>query len=137
VSFFTLYKDQPGFAEVDSELRAQGFMAHGLAEMARFPIAPYRGEDMWLGLDQLVEVGLYVRNVKHPQTLTTDQLRKTALIADACYGSFDLATRCLAELERRPYHGAGESTQEPGASKLPGARPGTRNGRVPQPRSGS
>jgi hypothetical protein len=77
-------------------------MAHGLAEMARFPIAPYRGEDMWLGLNHLVEVDmLYVRNVKHPQTLTTDQLRKTALIADACYGSFDLATRCLAELERR------------------------------------
>jgi FkbM family methyltransferase len=108
MSFFTLYKDQPSFAEVDQELRAQGFMAHGFAEMARFPIAPYRGQDVWLGLNQLVEVDmLYVRDVKHPHTLTTDQLKKTALIADACYGSFDLATRCLAELERRGDCGAG------------------------------
>jgi FkbM family methyltransferase len=108
MSFFTLYKDQPGFADVDGELRSQGFMAHGLAEMARFPIAPYCPEDPWPGLNQLVEVDmLYVRDVKHPQTLTADQLKKTALIADACYGSFDLATRCLAELERRGHCRAG------------------------------
>jgi FkbM family methyltransferase len=102
MSFFALYKGQPCFAEVDRELHSQGFIVHGLAEMARLPIAPYRGEDVWLGLNQLVEVDmLYVRDVKHPQTLTTDVLRKTALIADACYDSFDLATRCLAELEQR------------------------------------
>ncbi len=102
MSFFALYKNQPGFAEVDIELRAQGFMVHGLVEMSRFPIAPYQGQDVWLGLNQLVEVDmLYVRDVRKQGSLTTDQLKKTALIADACYGSFDLATRCLAELERR------------------------------------
>jgi FkbM family methyltransferase len=102
VSFLSLYKGQPSFADVDSELRRHGFMVHGLAEMSRMPIAPFRPHDLWRGLNQLVEVDMiYVRDVKDCSSLSTDQLRKTAVIADDCYGSFDLAVRCIAELEAR------------------------------------
>jgi hypothetical protein len=102
MSFFTLYKEQPGFGEVDAELRALGLVVHGFAELKRYPVAPYRGDDVWRGLNQLVEADLiYVRDPKRPAALASDHLRKIALAVDACYGSYDLATRCLAELERR------------------------------------
>ena len=42
-----------------------------------------------------------MRDIKRPGAVATDQLMRVALICDACYGSFDVATRCLAELERR------------------------------------
>lgn len=102
MSFFTLYKEQPGFGQVDAELRALGLVVHGFAELKRYPVAPYRGDDIWRGLNQLVEADLiYVRDPKRPAELASDHLRKIALAVDACYGSYDLATRCLAELQRR------------------------------------
>lgn len=102
MSFFALYKDQPGFGEVDSELRSLGLVVHGLAELKRYPVAPYRGDDVWRGLNQLVEVDMiYVRDPKRIAALASDHLRKIALAVDACYGSYDLAQRCLVELERR------------------------------------
>ena len=102
MSFFALYQGQPGFGEVDAELRGLGLVVHGLAELKRYPVAPYRGDDVWRGLNQLVEVDMiYVRDPKDMAALTGDHLRKIALTVDACYGSFDLAQRCLVELERR------------------------------------
>lgn len=102
MSFFALYRDQPLFGDVDAELRRLGLVVHGVAELKRYPVAPYRGDDIWHGLNQLVEVDMvYVRDPKNPAALTRDHLRRIALAVDACYGSFDLAARCLAELERR------------------------------------
>jgi FkbM family methyltransferase len=100
--FFALYKNQPGFADLDAELRSLGLVVHGLAELKRYPVAPFEPDDLWRGLNQLVEVDMiYVRDLKAPGSVATDQLTKIALICDACYGSFDIAARCLTELERR------------------------------------
>ena len=58
MSLFPLYKNQPGFADLDMELRSLGLMVHGLAELKRYPVAPYEGDDLWKGLNQLVEVDM-------------------------------------------------------------------------------
>ncbi len=40
VSFVPLYKDQPSFGAVDTELREQGFIPHAMTALKRWPIAP-------------------------------------------------------------------------------------------------
>ncbi len=41
ISFITLYQNQPGFGEIDVELRAQGFIPHCFAAVKYWPIAPF------------------------------------------------------------------------------------------------
>jgi hypothetical protein len=44
---------------------------------------------------------VYVRDFVHAERMASDQLKHLALISHACYGSFDLAGRCVALLEQR------------------------------------
>lgn len=103
VSFITLYEKQPGFGEVDVELRAQGFVPHTTAAVKLWPIAPYAAAgDAQRPLNQLLEADVvYVRDFARVERLDDEQLKHLALIAHHCYQSYDLALRCLAELERR------------------------------------
>ncbi len=56
----------------------------------------------WLALRQLLDADIvYVRDFRDPTNLTDDQLRHLGLIAHACYGSYDLACRCVLLLEQR------------------------------------
>ncbi len=103
VSFMTLYHDQPGHGEVDIELRAQGFVPHCFAAMKCWPIAPLVvGNNDRQPLNQLLEADMvYVRDISQPDKLDNEQLKHMALVAHHCYGSFDLAVRCLWLLEKR------------------------------------
>ncbi len=103
VSFMTLYRDQPGHGEVDIELRAQGFVPHCFAAVKRWPISPLViGNDDRQPLNQLLEADLvYMRDISQPDLLNDEQLKHMALVAHHCYGSFDLAVRCLWLLEKR------------------------------------
>lgn len=102
-SFLTLYKDQPTFADVDLELRAQGFAPHCFAAVKTWPISPcVVNNNPMQGLNQLLECDIvYVRDITRPDALTDEALKHIAMIAHHCYGSFDLAMRCVALLERR------------------------------------
>ena len=103
VSFVTLYKDQPSLGDVDVELRSQGFIPHCFAAIKQWPIAPYVVNDnpRW-ALNQLLEADLvYVRDFSRPDSMSDEQLKHLALIAHHCYGSFDLAMRCVMLLEHR------------------------------------
>lgn len=112
MSFFALYKDQPLFGEVDAALRAMGFVVHGLADVKRYPVAPFEPRDLWRGLNQLVEVDMvYVRDLKRLELQPDAQLAATALIMDTCYASYDIALRCLAALEKRGVVEAGLTNQ--------------------------
>ena len=42
-----------------------------------------------------------MRNVIDSASLSSDQLKKMAVIADHCYQSADLAVRCMLELRNR------------------------------------
>lgn len=103
VSFITLYEKQPAFGEIDVELRGQGFVPHTTAAVKLWPIAPYAaGGDPRRPLNQLLEADIvYVRDFSRPERLDDEQLKHLALVAHHCYQSYDLALRCVAELEKR------------------------------------
>ena len=102
VPFVTLYKDQPAFGDIDAELRAQGFMVHGFATIKRLPLHPYDAAGPLSGINQLIDLDMiYVRDMRVMEDLPAHVLQTTAAIADMCFGSFDLALRCLTEAARR------------------------------------
>jgi FkbM family methyltransferase len=103
VSFITLYRGQPSFGDVDLELRRQGFVPHCFAQIKHLPIAPVVVDgNPRAGLRQLVEADMvYVRDFSKPEAMSDEQLKHLALIADHCYGSIDLALRCVVLLEAR------------------------------------
>ena len=103
VSFVTLYKNQPGFGELDLFLRKLGFIPHCFAAIKQWPIAPLVvNNNPTQPLNQLLEADMvYVRNFIEPTNLSIEQLKHIALIAHYCYGSFDLVARCIAILVSR------------------------------------
>ena len=103
ISFVTLYKNQPGFGEVDLFLREMGFIPHCFAAIKQWPIAPLViNNNPTQPLNQLLEADLvYVKNFVQPSNLTNEQLKHMALIAHHCFGSFDLAAKCIELLESR------------------------------------
>lgn len=103
VSFMPLYLGQPTFGDVDAELRAQGFLPHSMADLKKWAIAPtvFDG-DIWTPGNQVLEADIvYVRDIAHPEQMTSEQLSHLAMIAFHIYGSIDLAVFCLIELEQR------------------------------------
>jgi FkbM family methyltransferase len=107
VSFMTAYLDQPSFGEIDVELRRQGFIPHGLTQLTRRPIGDF---EVGAWVNQLTEADIvYVRDFVHPDVMTDEQLKHLGLIAHHCYGSFDLAFRCVRLLEERRVVEAGSA----------------------------
>ena len=102
VSFIPLYRNQPVFGAVDTELRALGLVPHMFAATNKKMIAPMVPPAAHVAFNQLVEAdAVYVRDFTKPDSMTIEQLKHLALIAHACYGSFDLAANCLHHLVRR------------------------------------
>lgn len=103
VGFHRLYRDQPTFADVDLELRQQGFVPHRFVTTRTWPLAPVPWADpLEQASRQLVEADmLYVRDPVRPELMTNAQLGRLALVADVGYGSFGLALRCVLELVDR------------------------------------
>ena len=103
VGFHRLYRDQPTFADVDLELRAQGFVPHQFVTTRTWPMAPIVWADpLQRAARQLVEADvLYVRDPVRLNVLDAEQVARLALVADIVYGSFGLALRCVLELIHR------------------------------------
>jgi FkbM family methyltransferase len=119
VSFVCLYEQQPALGEIDSELRRQGFIPHCLVAVKTWPIAPcVINNNPRQALNQLLEADIvYVRDFTRPELMSTGQLKHLAMIAHHCYGSIDLALRCILMLEERGELPAG--TQQKYVSSLP------------------
>ena len=103
VSFVGLYQNQPFFGDIDLELRRQGFTIHYFPSIKPCMISPLiLNNDPQLALNQLIEADVvYVKDFRYPDRLSDDHLRRMALIADACYYSYDLALYCISQLQRR------------------------------------
>ncbi|MEI7694323.1 MAG: FkbM family methyltransferase [Chlorobium sp.] len=103
VSFIALYKNQPILGDIDLEMRHQGFVPHCFAAVKKWPIAPcVINNNPRVPLNQLLEADIvYVRDFAHPELMSNEQLKHLALVAHLCYGSFDLALRCILLLEHR------------------------------------
>jgi len=100
VGFHRLYRDQPTFADVDLELRDQGFVPHQFVSTRTWPMAPVEWADpLQRSARHLVEADLlYVRDPVRIAELEPGQVARLALIADVVYGSFGLALRCVLDL---------------------------------------
>lgn len=103
VSFVNLYQNQPSLGDIDTELRQQGFIPHCFAAVKQCPIAPcIINNNPRQPLRQLLEADLvYVKDFTRPELMDDEQLKRLALIAHYCYGSFDLTLRCIMLLEQR------------------------------------
>jgi hypothetical protein len=100
ISFVPLYQGQPTLGDVDLELRGQGFLPHCFPAIKLWPIAPC--VDPRQPFNQLLEADIvYVRDFTDPDSMSDEQLRHLALVAHYCYQSFDLALRCVMQLEQR------------------------------------
>jgi len=97
MSFIPLYQGQPTLGEMDALLRRMGFLPHCFAEMKVWPLAPLvAGGQPNRGLRQLLEADMvYVRDFTRAANMTPEQWKHLALIAHHCYGSADLALRCI------------------------------------------
>ena len=103
VGFHRLYRDQPTFADVDLELRSQGFVPHQFVATRTWPMAPVVWADpLQQAARQLVEADLlYVRDPVLLGELDAAQVARLVLVADIVYGSYGLALRGVSELIRR------------------------------------
>lgn len=99
VSFVPLYLSRATFGEIDIELRRHGLVPHMFAEVKKWMIAPTIG---MVAINQLLEADVvYVRDFTKMDAMSDDQLKHLAMIAHYCYGSTDLAVRCLVWLAKR------------------------------------
>lgn len=123
VGFHRLYRDQPTFADLDLELRRQGFVPHRFVSTRTWPLAPVVWADpLERAARQLVEADLlYVRDPVRFAELDPGGLARLALIADVAYGSFGLALRCVRALVARAALGpaAEHAYRELAAARLP------------------
>jgi FkbM family methyltransferase len=103
MSLVPLYHGQPTFGDVDSELRTQGFLPHAIPDVKRWAIAPtVFGDSVYNPGNQVLEADVvYVRDLSHPERMTSEQLSHLAMIAFHIYGSVDLTVLCIVELQQR------------------------------------
>ncbi|WP_296419330.1 FkbM family methyltransferase [Pseudooctadecabacter sp.] len=104
VRFIRMYEGEPLWAELDLELRAQGFQLHKFQTQKALPVK----HSQWRKLDrkavgsQLLDGdAVYIRNIEDISIVTSHQLKQLAIAATVMFDSFDLALHCLDELARR------------------------------------
>jgi hypothetical protein len=97
IALIAVHPDQPSLGEFDLAARAVGLVPHAITTVERTGMAPW-GET----LHQVSEAEVvYVRDFTRPELMSDDQLTQLALISHHCWGSHDLALRCLLQLEMR------------------------------------
>lgn len=103
VCFLPLYKDQPLFSDIDSELRNFGMIPHNFAHIDRRTILPvFDASNPRGGINQMIFADIiYIRDFTKAEAMDDEQLKHLAIIAYHCYGSFDLAVHCLYRLAER------------------------------------
>ena len=104
VRYYQLYEGEPTLAELDAELRDQGFVLHKFLPAIRtmVPNSQAHRLDPGANRNQLIDGdAVYIRPLETPETLSDDQLKKMALFAAAVFNSHDLCLHCLDLLVAR------------------------------------
>ncbi len=103
VEFVQLYKDQPLFGDIDRELRDNGFMFHCFVGMASRAFKPMIVDNnVNKGLKQtLWGDALFVRDPRTFSDLSTEKLKKHALIMHEMMESWDVTLHILNVLDER------------------------------------
>lgn len=103
VRFYRMYEDEPMWADVDTELRAQGFVLHKFLHQKSvvLPSGQKSSFHKRRGSQLLDGDAVYIRNVEEPEKMETFQLKALALAAETVAGSPDLVAYCLEALRAR------------------------------------
>ena len=103
ISYICLYENQPTFGEVDIWMRGNGFAPHCFLDVKRWSITPtIRNNNFRVPFNQLLESDIvYIKNPLRLTELSSQQLKKMALIAHYCFASYDLCVYLLLELISR------------------------------------
>ena len=103
VRFYRMYEDEPMWADVDAEMRAQGYVLHKFLHQKSvvLPSSQKSSFNKRRGSQLLDGDAVYIRNLEDPDALSTAQLKALALAADIVAQSYDLCAFCLDALKAR------------------------------------
>lgn len=103
VRFVPLYQDEPGFAGIDSELRAQGFLFRDFAFLKRVHLRTESAAALRRSTMRQVVDGdaFYIRDLTDPAAVSDMQLQRLALLATFVMQDAGLALFCLDRLVER------------------------------------
>lgn len=97
-AFLPLYQNQPLFADQHIFLREYGFELHKFIDITGRPLRTLTMRDPIAPVSQLIEAdAIFVRGLMQPETLSVDELLKTAQILHDVYCSYDVVCRLLSE----------------------------------------
>ncbi|SMX30991.1 FkbM family methyltransferase [Octadecabacter ascidiaceicola] len=103
VRFYQMYEGEPSWAELDIEMRKQGFVLHSFQHQKRVPLPNSQRKKLSKkARTQLLDGdAAYIRSLENPSDLTDLQLQKFALAADVVLSAPDLCLFCLDILVER------------------------------------
>jgi protein O-GlcNAc transferase len=103
VEFVPLYKGQPLFAEVDSELRRQGFLLHKFQSMAGRPFKPFAlGNNVNTTISQVLWADVvYVKDFTAFDEIAPRKLLKLAIMLHELYQSYDLCALAIKSFDEQ------------------------------------
>ncbi|MGJ8604685.1 MAG: FkbM family methyltransferase [Marivita sp.] len=104
VAFVPLYEDQPLLDAQMAVLRGQGFHLHKFMFAKSMPMPSSLKVKLrrQTSRNQLIDGdAVFIRDLLDLETVSDERLKHLALLADGCFGSFDLVVRCLSHLVDR------------------------------------
>ena len=103
VEFVPMYEGQPLFADVDAELRQQGFLLHKFQSMAGRPFKPFAcGNNPSSPINQVLWADvIYVKNFTEFDEISPRKLLKLAIMLHELYQSFDLCAVAIKSFDEQ------------------------------------
>lgn len=103
VRFYPMYEGEPTWADLDAEMRAQGFVLHRFLHQKSVVVRSSQKSEFRRGAGSQLLDGdaVYIRAAHDPDALDDRQLKALALAADVMAQSHDLCAYCLDALRAR------------------------------------
>lgn len=102
VEFIPHYINQPLFADVDTELRCAGFQFHTFKGFGTRAFKPLIKQNPYEGFNQLIwSDAVYVRDWMNLSVLSTEKLKKYAILMNDVMRSYDLCHAVLDVIDSR------------------------------------
>ena len=100
--FVPLYRDQPLFGDLQSFLRAEGFMLHKLIDFGGRPFREVKPQNPFAPVSQVMWAdAVFVRDFSRLEAYGDEDLLRAAAILHVVYQSYDLVGLLLREHDRR------------------------------------
>ncbi|MGV6839127.1 MAG: FkbM family methyltransferase [Planktomarina sp.] len=104
VRMYQLYKGEPMFAGIDTDLRARGFALHSFMFIKDLilPNSQIKRMRQRANAHQMIDGdAVYIRDLAYPNRYSDEDLKHLAILADGLFFAADLVVRCLDMLVAR------------------------------------